>query len=147
VECSGYAKYGVSRGALNFAKDGAKDVIVVAQGWPSWAFAVESAGFTLRCLVVLDDEWMKVCVKEFGEKRVMTYSKFTQDVDATIQANIVISDIDLPAAVQLWSRAKEVYVGRRSLRRSKEMPRDFKHLRFEWSHSQSGGGYRWFVAF
>ena len=139
MECSNYAKYGVTRGALNFAKEGEKDVIVIAQGWPSWAFAVESAGFILRCLVVLDDEWMKVCVKEFVEKIVMTYSEFRQDVYATIRANIIISDIDLPAAVQLWSRAKEVYVGRRSLRRPKEMPRDFKHFCVEWSHSQSVG--------
>ena len=53
----------MTRGALNFGNGEKKGLIVFAQGWPSWAFAVESAGFTIRCLVVLDDEWMKVCVK------------------------------------------------------------------------------------
>ncbi len=139
VDDRSYAKYGVTRGALSFDDNGKKDVIVIAQGWPSWAFAVEAAGFVLRAVVVLDSEWKGVCMKEFGEHKVISYESFIRDEGDGGKSSVIVSDIDLPIAARLWGRVKEVYIGRRSLRRPKEKPSDFKHLRFDWSHMQSGG--------
>jgi hypothetical protein len=139
VDNQGYAKYGVTRGALGVETGERKTVIVIAQGWPSWAFAVEPAGFALRCLVLLNEDWLRACEKEFGGDKVMMFKEFLEDTSATIQGNVVISDVDPPAAVCLWKRVRDVYVGRRSIRRPKSIPMEFKHMFFEWDHVKSGG--------
>jgi hypothetical protein len=139
VEDVGYSKYGVTRGNIILNKADFKSIVVIAQGWPNWALSAEAGGFELTKLVLLNDKWKDWCTRSFGSKIIADYKELMTDNNCSISADIIVSDIDLLSSAMIWRRVGHIYICRRSVRCTKEVPSSFTHFRTMLEHVQSGG--------
>ena len=101
VDDVGYSKYGVTRGNMILNKADFKSIVVIAQGWPSWALSAEAGGFELNKLVLLNDKWKDWSIKSFGSKIIADYKEFMIDNNCSISADVIVLDIDMPSSGML----------------------------------------------
>ncbi len=134
-----YTKYGLTTGHIEFDDKDKPSMIVIARGWPSWAFSAQAGGFHLVKLILLDDTWRRYSTKVLGEGLVLDYNSLLEDNACELHAEVVVSDIDLPASALLWHRVDSVYLSRRSVRKGHGVPSAFHHVCVRLTHTQSGG--------
>jgi hypothetical protein len=137
TEPASYTKYGLTYGSLTFLPK--YSLIILSKTWPSWAFGVSSAGFQLRCVVLLDPAWTVMCLKFLPRDQILLYKDFVKDVHCHWTADVIVSDIDPPVVFNLWGRVNYIYVGRQGVRHHQSIPSGFNYHFLSTSHVESGG--------
>jgi hypothetical protein len=137
ISADPYSKYGVTTGQAQFSSG--YTIIVISKHWPSWCFGLKACGCTLRALILMDKTWLAVCKRLLPPSLVLLYTEFLLDQACAIVADIVISDIDLPASFNLWRRVKYIYISRQGIRRCTTIPVSFIPHFVSLTHLECGG--------
>ena len=139
VEAVPYSKYGVTRGSMEVGMEKRPTLMVVAKGWPSWAVVADSSGLKLEVVVLLEMTWWEWVKTHSPGVVVIMYDEFVADKGNQYQADVVVSDIDLPGACRLWERVRKIYIGRRSVRHFNSIPSSFSFQKLKIDHVKGGG--------
>ena len=70
-----YAQYGMGvRSILVGVSNNQITVIVITQGWPSWAFAAQAVGWQIKKIILMEKEWLGKIKTWFADCEVILYS-------------------------------------------------------------------------
>jgi len=83
--------------------------IVVAKGWPSWAFALEATGIHIRTIILVDQEWWGFVQTCFSRAEVLMLAKLVEGYMLP-QVSCAFADIDVVGWLGFWSTVSDYIV-------------------------------------